>query len=115
MRINLQYGTDGLEVELPTAQTTVIEPNYVNGLADEAAAFLSAVDQPIDCAPLRDCISASDTVAVAIPDGTRPFPADRVLPWLLAACEHVAPDQFRIIIGTGSHRSTSPVHRSAYR
>lgn len=39
MRIHLQYATEGLEVEVPSENVTVIAPRFVEGLADEAAAL----------------------------------------------------------------------------
>jgi nickel-dependent lactate racemase len=43
-------------------------------------------------------------VAVVIPDITRPLPSARLLPWLFAELDHVPPERFVIVNGTGSHR-----------
>ena len=107
MKIQLQYGRDGIETDIP-GDVTVLEPRFVAGLADEHAAFQDAVRRPIGSRPLADLVSSRDRLALVIPDITRPFPSDRVLPWLLEELSHVAPDQIVIVNGTGSHRVNTP-------
>jgi nickel-dependent lactate racemase len=107
MKVRLQYGTTGLEVEIPSHHVTSIEPRFVEGLADEARAFREAVGQPIASAPLREIVKAGDRVAVVIPDSTRPLPSDRLLPWLFEELGHVPSDRFVIVNGTGTHRANT--------
>jgi nickel-dependent lactate racemase len=104
MRVRLQYGRDGLDVDIEAPQVTLIEPRFVAGLRDEAAAFRDGVRHPIGSRPLRELVSGSDRVAVVIPDITRPLPSARLLPWLFSELDHVAPERFVIVSGTGSHR-----------
>ncbi|MFZ4795354.1 MAG: nickel-dependent lactate racemase [Blastocatellia bacterium] len=108
MKIHLQYGQDGLEIEVPSNNVTVLEPRFLPGLGDEAEAFRAAVRNPIGTRPLRELISANDRVAIVIADITRPLPSDRLLPWLLEELSHVSPDQVTIVNGTGSHRVNTP-------
>jgi lactate racemase len=108
MRVHLQYGRDGLDVEIPSERVRVIEPTFVPGLADEAAAFLEAVREPIGGKPLRECVAAGERVAIVIPDITRPLPTARLLPWVFAELAHVPPEQVVIVNGTGSHRANTP-------
>ena len=107
-RTHLQYGRDGLEVELPTRNVTVLSPRFVEGLADEAAAFRQAVRRPMGGKPLAETVKATDRVAVVIPDITRPLPMDRLLPWLFAELGHVPAERVTIVNGTGSHRANTP-------
>ena len=107
-KVHLQYGHDGLEISLPSERVTVLEPRFVPGLPDEAAAFREAVRQPIQTRPLRELITAQDRVAIVIADLTRPLPSDRLLPWLLEEIAHVPDEQVVIINGTGSHRINTP-------
>jgi lactate racemase len=51
VRVRLQYGRDGLDVDIEAPDVTVIEPRFVAGLADEAAAFGEAVRHPIGARP----------------------------------------------------------------
>lgn len=76
--MRLQYGTDGIDVELPGRNLTVLQPRHVPGLPDEAAAFREAVQHPIAGPPLRDVVRSRERVAVVIPDITRPLPTERL-------------------------------------
>jgi nickel-dependent lactate racemase len=113
VHVHLQYGRDGLDVDLPSRNVTVVTPRYVPGLRDEHAAFRAAVAAPIASPPLADLVRGQDRVAIVIPDITRPLPTDRLLPWLLDAISHVPPDQIVVINGTGSHRANTPAELSA--
>jgi nickel-dependent lactate racemase len=107
-RIRLQYGTTGLELATDAPNVAVIEPRFLPGLPDEAAAFREAVRAPVAARPLRDLIGARDRVAVVIPDGTRALPSDRLLPWLFQEIGHVPAPHVTIVNGTGSHRANTP-------
>ena len=113
MIAHLQYGTTGLDLDLTGLNATVLAPQFLDGLPDEAAAFTTAVRAPIGTRPLREQIAATDRVAVVIPDGTRPLPSDRLLPWLFAELAHVPRENFTILIGTGTHRPNTPAELDA--
>jgi nickel-dependent lactate racemase len=108
MKVSLAYGKEGLTVELPDRNVTVVEPLYVAGLRDERAALLDALRRPIGSPPLAEVLSPQDTVAVVFCDITRPMPNDRVLPVLLQEIERVVPrEQILLVNGTGTHRANS--------
>jgi len=107
-KIHLQYGTQGIPLEIDAPNLTVVEPRFVAGLPDEAGAFRDALRSPIGTRPLKDQVKSTDKVAVVIPDITRPLPSERLLPWLFAELSHVPPANFTIINGTGSHRGNTP-------
>ena len=104
MLINMQYGRDGLDFDLPRDNVTVIRPQYVAGLEDEQKSFVAAVNAPIQTSPLVELIQDDDRIAVVIADITRPLPSERLLTWLFSELCHVPRENFTIIIGTGSHR-----------
>jgi nickel-dependent lactate racemase len=108
MNVHLQYGREGIDVEIPSNNVTVLRPQFVAGLPDEKAAFLDAVRAPIDAAPLAQQIDAEDRVAIVIADGTRALPSDRLLPWIFEELSHVPAENFTVIIGTGTHRPNTP-------
>jgi nickel-dependent lactate racemase len=108
MRVHLQYGTEGLDVDLPARDVTVLAPRHVEGLADEAEAFRAAVRDPIESAPLPATVRPGERVAIVIPDITRPLPTARLLPWVLESLAHVNPRDVVIVNGTGSHRVNTP-------
>ncbi|RME35336.1 MAG: nickel-dependent lactate racemase [Thermoflexia bacterium] len=106
--VHLAYGRRGLRVDLPdTVPVTVIEPRFVPGLPDEAAALRDALRFPIDSPPLVDLVRPTDTVAVVFSDITRPMPNDRVLPVLLEelARAGVPDDHILLINALATHRS----------
>jgi nickel-dependent lactate racemase len=107
VRVHLQYGRQGLDVEIP-GDVTVLEPRFIEGLPDERAAFFDALRAPLGSKPLDELVDARDRVALVIPDITRPFPSDRVLPLLLEALAHVPVEQIVVVNGTGSHRVNTP-------
>jgi len=108
MQINLPYGKSFITAEVPFPDITILEPHFVEGLDDEKNAFTDALRSPINLPALRGIIGSHDKVAVLIPDITRPFPSRRILPWLFTELSHVPAENFTVIIGTGSHRATSP-------
>ena len=112
MIVPLAYGRAGLDLAVPddlADRVTVVEPRYVPGLPDEAAALRAALREPVGTPPLRDLLSPTDTVAVVFCDITRPMPSDRVLPVLLEEVETVVGrDRIVLINGTGTHRANTP-------
>jgi len=108
MLIHLQYGKEGLEIDISSNNVTTLAPRFIPGLPDEAAAFRDAVRAPINSKPLRELIGPNDRVAVVIPDITRPLPSDRLLSWLFAELDRVPSEKFVIVNGTGSHRVNTP-------
>jgi nickel-dependent lactate racemase len=105
MNVHLAYGHHGLDVTLPEeAESTVIVPRFLPGLANEEAAMRQALRHPIACPPLRDRVSPADTVAVVFSDLTRPQPRERMLPVLLQEIDVVPPGQIVLIDALGTHR-----------
>ena len=93
-------------VELPTERTTIIEPAPQPGLADERAAVLAALAQPIGAKPLADSIGAEAKICIVHTDITRATPNDRLIPWLLAYLENAGAtrESITLLNGTGTHR-----------
>ncbi|MGW8322815.1 MAG: nickel-dependent lactate racemase [Thermodesulfobacteriota bacterium] len=107
MKQRIPYGRKDLEIEVPASHVTVLSPRFVPGLADEPGEFLEAVRKPFGTRPLRELVRPTDRVAVVVPDITRPFPSDRVLPWLFQELSHVPASRFVVINGTGTHRANT--------
>ena len=108
MKVTLAYGKEGLTVELPDKNVTVVEPQYVPGLPDERAALIESLRHPFGSAPLVERLGPQDTVAISFCDITRPMPNDRVLPVLLEEIERVVPrERITLVNGTGTHRANS--------
>jgi nickel-dependent lactate racemase len=104
MKVKLAYGKEGLWIELPDDNVTVVEPRFVLGLSDEPEAIRSALREPIATPPLRDLVRRDDTVAIVFSDITRPQPRKRMLPVLLEELIHVLPENIVLINALGTHR-----------
>lgn len=107
MHLRLAYGRTGLEIDLPDdASVTMIEPEFVPGLADEQAALIAALRSPLGTRPLQSLASPGDTVAVVFSDLTRPMPNGRVLPHLLdeLSLAGVTDEQIVLVNALGTHR-----------
>ena len=104
MHVELAYGREGLWVDLPDQNVTVVEPRFVEGLPNEGAAIVRALRQPLGAPSLREMVRPEDTVAIVFSDITRPTPNDRILPLLLAELSHVPREQIVLINATGTHR-----------
>ena len=103
MTVNLAYGFGHLPIEVPDDRTTVIEPANIDGLADEQAALLDALQKPIGSQPLLERISPDTKICIAFTDITRATPNDRIIPWLL---EHLGgpSDNITLLNQLGTHR-----------
>lgn len=106
-RIELLYGDGALPVDLPTDDVTTVEAPEQHPLPDEGAAFREAVQRPIGTPPLREVMGRGRTVAIVIPDGTRPLPFERLLTWLFGELDALGCRSV-IVVGTGSHRANTP-------
>ena len=107
MRIKLAYGREGLWVDLPDDNVTVVEPRFVEAVPDERAALLQALREPLGTAPLRDLAGPDDNVVIVFSDITRPTPNDRMLPPLLEELSHIPREQILLINATGMHRENT--------
>ena len=103
MKVNLAYGSGHLPIEVPDDRTTLIEPAHIDGLADEKAAVLDALQNPIGSQPLLERISPDAKICIAFTDITRATPNDRIIPWLL---EHLGGpnDNITLLNQLGTHR-----------
>ncbi len=103
MKVNLAYGSGHLPIEVPDDRTTVIEPAHIDGLADEKAAVLDALQNPIGSQPLLERILPDTKICIAFTDITRATPNDRIIPWLL---EHLGgpSDNITLLNQLGTHR-----------
>ena len=107
VQVELAYGRVGLTVELP-GSATIIEPTFLPGLPDEAAALRQALRSPIGRAPVGQLVGPDDTVAIVVCDITRPMPTSRVLPVLLEELGPLEPERITIFVATGTHRANTP-------
>jgi nickel-dependent lactate racemase len=109
MRIKLAYGKHGLWIDLPDAwDVTVVEPTYVAGLPDPAAALSEALRAPIGPRrPLAEVAGPGDRVGIVFSDITRAMPHHLILPAVLSELSHVPPENIILFCATGTHRANT--------
>lgn len=106
MKIALAYGRGTLEIDLPDACSTVIEPAHQAGVGDERAAFEAALNAPVGSSPLRTLITGESRICIVHTDITRATPNERLIPWLLAYLEAAGAirEKITLLNGLGTHR-----------
>src|SRR5438094_1854774 len=104
VKLQLDYGTDGLPVELPGDRTTVIEPALVPPVPDPTASLVQALRSPIGKPPLREVIRSGQTIAISVCDITRAQPRQVMIEALLSEIPSVRLRDVTILIATGTHR-----------
>ena len=107
MKITLDYGRSGLEVNLPDDRT--IGPLAIKDaapLADPEAALRQALTNPIGSKPLAELAKGKKNACILICDITRPVPNKLILPPVLKTLEEAGIPRREICIlnATGLHR-----------
>jgi lactate racemase len=108
MRIRLDYGVDGLEVELPKERLTLIEPHFRPAVSDAHAALVAALRAPQGSRPIRELVRQGQTVAISVCDVTRAQPRRETLEALFEEMPETRPEDVTILIATGTHRTNTP-------
>ncbi len=107
MRVRLEYGRTGLDVELPDARV-VRRLAYKNAvpLADPQATLASVLATPTGTPPLAELARGRKDACIVICDITRPVPNRMILEPLLATLEAagIPRAKITILIATGLHR-----------
>lgn len=108
MRIKLDYGSEGLDIDLPDSlNIDVVVPKSRESLPDQAVAIEDALLRPIDSKPLRSLVKQSDTVAIVFNDITRPTPYQIILPVLLQELGNIPDERILFFNATGTHRANT--------
>lgn len=107
MLYSVKYGHQKLSLNIPdSCHTDVIEPITVYPLDSPLQAFEAALNSPLGHAPLHE-LQQPQSVAIAVPDETRPFPIKELLPPLLDCIFKVFPSlehhNVTIVVGGGLH------------
>lgn len=107
MRLKLDYGRTGLEVELPDER--VVGPLQIQPappLENPGAAVRERLARPTGTPPLSELARGRKSACILICDITRPVPNSLLLPPILETLEAsgIPRDQILILIATGLHR-----------
>ena len=108
MHVRLDYGADGLDVDLPDERVTVIQPVFRAALPDPHEALVAALRAPVARPPLRETVRAGQNVAISVCDITRAQPRHEMLRALFEEMPAVRDEDVTILIATGTHRVNTP-------
>lgn len=112
MRALLDYGRDGLEVELPDDNVVaVLNLKPAPPIPDAAAAVSAALANPIGAAPLPELARGRRDACIVVCDVTRPVPNPVLMPPIVETLEAagIPRERITILIATGTHRpNTGP-------
>jgi nickel-dependent lactate racemase len=108
--VELKYGREKIKITIPAkASVSILEPRRVSVLDSPAAALIRALESPLGRPALEAMLAdrRPRSLAIAVPDETRPAPLRTVLPPLLdRMAPHLAgplSDCVTLIIGGGLH------------
>ena len=108
VKLRLDYGTEGLEVDVPDERLTVIEPVFRPPVADAHAALREAMRAPIGRPPVRELVRAGQKIAISVCDITRAQPRRETLEALFLELPDVRMEDVTVLIATGTHRINTP-------
>lgn len=105
MKIRMDYGSDGLEIDLPET-ATVLSMRDTPGLKEIDRQIEASLLEPIGSPGLRELVHGCGNACIVISDITRPVPNKVILPPILSTLEEegIAREDIVILIGTGLHR-----------
>jgi nickel-dependent lactate racemase len=107
MRVKLEYGRTGLEVDLPDDRVeSVLELRPAVPLDDPDQAIADVLANPIGTPPLLDLARGRKDACILICDITRPVPNEQILTPVLETLEQagIPKEKILILVATGLHR-----------
>jgi lactate racemase len=114
LRVTLDYGRTGLEVELPADRVVgPLEIRSVPPLADPEGAVAAALEEPIGAPPLSEVARGRKNACILVCDITRPVPNAAILRPTLRVLHDagIAREEILILVATGLHRPSTEAER----
>ena len=109
--VEIPHGTDMATLELPgDLDVQVLRRPATTATDDPMRAVAAALDQPMDSAPLTERAKGARSVAVVVPDRTRPAAMRHCLLPVISrlAQSGLGPSQIRLVLARGGHPTTPP-------
>jgi len=105
MKIRLEYGKDGLWIDVPDRNLlAVLDRDNRPAPADPMGVIERSLEEPIGCKKLSELARGHKTACVVISDVTRPIQNHVLLPPVLRRLEEAGIGSISILIGNGLHR-----------
>lgn len=106
MKIHLDYGKNGLEVEVPEKNLAhILTIRSLALVGDPVTATWEALEKPLGTGSLTEIASGRQNACIVVSDFTRPVPNDIILPPILETLESAGlpPEKILILVATGLH------------
>src|SRR5262245_56455060 len=103
MRVRLEYGRTGLEVDLPAERVVRTRPDKVSTpLPDPNGAVRAVLERPNSTPPLAELARGRTSACILVCDITRPVPNELILRPMLATLEAagIAREKITILVAT---------------
>ncbi len=116
MTIRLDFGREGLDVELPGERVKhVLGLSPAPPLEGPDASIRAALESPRGTAPLRELARGKADACIVICDITRPVPNEKIVSAMLPVLEEsgIPPERITILIATGTHRPSTAAEKLA--
>jgi nickel-dependent lactate racemase len=110
MRVHLEYGRDGLDVELPDDRVVrSLAYKQAPPLANPQAAVRDLIRQPTGTGSLAELARGRSDACIVICDITRPVPNQLILTPLLETLQQagIPADKITLLVATGLHRPST--------
>jgi nickel-dependent lactate racemase len=107
MKVHLDYGRQGLDVELPEANVVkIFRYRPAPPLPDPRSAVRDVLENPVATPPLEELARGRRSACIAVCDITRPVPNELILSEMLPIVERagIPRENILILIATGLHR-----------
>ncbi|MFO0887671.1 MAG: nickel-dependent lactate racemase [Isosphaeraceae bacterium] len=114
LRVKLDYGRTGLDVELAAERLIgPLEIRPVSPLADPDSAIREVLDSPTGTPPLAELARGKKSACILVCDITRPVPNETILRPMLRTLHEagLAREEILILVATGLHRPSTEAER----
>ena len=108
-QVRLAFGKDGYLLNLQADwDVTIVEPQYVPGLADPAGELRRTLENPIDLEALDRLVQPGSSVGIIFNDITRATPNALILAAVLEQIESIPGVRITLFNALGTHRANTP-------
>ena len=106
MKIKIDYGKNGLHVNLPK-NSTILRPLVTNPLENPLKEIMISTSNPINSQPLEALYKKGMLVGVSVCDHTRAQPRNEIIRSIIEKCNGIQKNNLIVFIATGSHRQSN--------
>jgi len=106
MKIKMDYGKEGMEINVPDYAEVLI-PNHKLEIKNPEESITKSLLSPINSNSLLSLYKGGMTVGISVCDHTRAQPRNEIITSILNLFEGIKKENFLVFIATGTHRPTT--------